>query len=734
MLSVTTVSEDLLYKSSHRSTPNFRAGKQLESKLGTIKDLFKAQNIFSELNMKVMKDQEQVNKDITKIRIQAESFESQTSLTTHQLLNKTANSKKTIFTISKRLDDIQNGQEKAFPVLCDKIKQIHETFEMKLKDRKSFISEEMNKQSAMLNKLASGYNSKYTSTCLETKEIEEKSKENKNEVDSFLIKSREKIKEYATKLNAMGQSTKSMEVEIKKMIEEKRNYYRLLNELVKANEMLEDFEKNKVPELLNKEFNQLYQHISDLTIMLDSNITNTGVGIDIIADSSRPVNNGKMDKVINSEQENQERIVSIDDEITEYCNRIKEKDDDVTKEIEQTIDNNIKEEEHFKWRKLVHTNRKLKSTIKYSKSWLNNLYNDWLTFSKNNEIVQQQVNEKIEALNNYSIAEIVRRISVIEQKMSWCVSRINVWKREQIHASLQKPKDLNEIEKNLSDLEELIKSIDGKESEIKPYKKGENKVQSIKKLEDSSDETAAISEELPDIKLTYNDIDNENIYPKFEEEPYEEEEFDESKVRDFEFYHEPINLIGFVDVEPTKEEQEKFDSSILVPSQKENISSINRKEEKQQKPDKKNQEKPVKPKDEKQPKFDNKEQKQEKEEKPVKAKEEKEPKSDKKNQEQEKPKIKENENAKPNDPAPSGTMKDALVKKLNSSDQAKEEKEANNSKSRSHGNDGNHVKEEIVEKIKTPDGKIKVKKRVSKIDDGSSREHQHHRRKHHEKK
>ena len=117
------------------------------------------------------------------------------------------------------------------------------------------------------------------------------------------------------------------------------------------------------------------------------------------------------------------------------------------------------------------------------------LQGEWNTFIKNNSIAQDKANEIIEdALNKlHGSDNILGRVSYQEERIKWCMQRIESWERD----------DAKRKRAGFDDGEAMVKRIDELEQKLKDFEAGLEAVDGQKAVIDELEEIPA-SEEMPE--------------------------------------------------------------------------------------------------------------------------------------------------------------------------------------------------------------------------------------------
>lgn len=148
---------------------------------------------------------------------------------------------------------------------------------------------------------------------------------------------------------------------------------------------------------------------------------------------------------------------------------------------------------------------------------LKNLTNDWKEFTDNNKIAQNNVDEIIfKSINQLQgKPNIVQRVKAAEQRIQWCLSRLDYWarddakrKRSALDDSDAMLRKVSELEDKVSEFEANLQRIDGQEARyeqsqvIVHYTKVP--VPPVKLHAEPTNEKICLNEKL---KLTYSEND-----------------------------------------------------------------------------------------------------------------------------------------------------------------------------------------------------------------------------------
>ena len=721
MLSITAVPQDHLYQRAEKPSnlPKLKSKLVISSPRTKIEN----QKFLSDLNHEVIQKNLQATKHSNHTQIQTTAFMKQCEPKVNQLAKKAENSKKSIVKIDRKLNEIESEDLNKLQQLCKNIETKNSFILPKAQNEFNEMNHLIQQHKQYIEWYISKYDTKHSDITKQISELSEQANHNGIDLTSFVENAKGKIKLINPKIKAMDTHSSEIERKLQEFLQMYQKMVEMMKEYKNANKQLKYLETDGVNEMVDESYQTLIEKINEVSMEIEKDIhkaemQNTEVETQNQIDKSAMEQDiQKLDQIAKDCQDNDVKIVSfkqaIKDRISQLVNKLQESMDD----IKEIIAQERHDSKYIEWKSSLHAGRDVQYAMKVAKVRTEELQGDWDEFSGNNTKLQNEINDYIDSMEQRfgSSDDISYRIQRATAKLEWCQKRIIQWQRSEQykHQSTESLKDIEESEKKLMELEKLLKKNDPQfKQPNKPYVstpyKSEKLPKSVKSMSDDEDDDK-ISMKMPEYRLTYTSDELMKELPEVERDHYEEEEFDEDddqsayvfpdkKVQKSPPKNKIIERIRDIPVNETESEDEE-DNNEDTKSQKSTKSrkKIIRSEDDDEDVSIKKLTKP---------------------QKPLKGKNESEkvqkskPKKVDDDNDEEEP---QNEDEKTNDtdddePKKAGNLiqnviSDSLEKKEN--DGKKKKKKVSSSKN-------NKPKEEIVEKTKTADGKVRVKKKVSK--------------------
>ena len=669
MLSITAVPQDHLYQGKERKQSNLP--KLKNTTVASPRTKIEHQKIFSDLNHEAIHKNLQATKHSNQTQIQTIAFQKECEPKINQIARKTENSKRTLIKIDRALHQIENDDLNNLRQLTQNIETQNSFIIPKTQTEFKELDSNIQQHKQYIDWYISKYEKELSKHTENVNKLFEEANENELDSTSFFETSKAKLKLLNPKLKVLETHSTEIETKFQEFLQMNQKMIELMKQYKAANKDLKYLETDGVNEMVVESYQTLIQHINELTMNAEKDIHKSEMKLSEL-EQQVEINKTECEQEITTINQNSKQCQDNEVKISTLKHITKERIEDLVNKLHETVENVktvIAEQKHetkySNWKSALHAKRELQYAMKIARIRIEALDKDWTEFNQNNEQIQEELRQQISGINIRigSSDQIMDRIDSVAAKLNWCQKRIMQWQRtDQLNKQkVQSLKSIEESEKRLLEIEQLLKKNDRAQPQLQPFVI--SPVQSRALPPEISEQTVQNQEiniQMPQYKLTYsaNEIIQED---EIERDHFEEEEFTEND--------DDQSIYIFPD-EQINKKSKKMSSSPIKEKFKQNEILVNESETSIKDPSEKED-------DETEPEtFDD----------------------QNNNEEEEKPMT---------------FIQKSIALSLEDKNQEQETTE-HKKRRKKKVHSSTKEKENIIEKVKTADGKIRVKKKVTK--------------------